>query len=341
MAVLDTSYARSTALQAFVKRIWPQCGSAELKPLSGDASLRRYFRIGGRVAVDAPPQTQKNAEFIDIASRLRQVGLRGPHIFAADLGQGFMLLEDVGDRVFAGAAQGTEQERYYLKAAALLPQLAKVRIAQLPRFDEAFMQQELDIMRKWLLSSALQLQLSATQQHVLDTACTALCARISAMPYCAMHRDFHCRNLQVLPDDSLCVLDFQDMVVGPCAYDVASLVYDCYVKLPQALIDKLIVLTWRRYQALGVLSGAVSLYEFKIMVLCCALQRHLKVLGIFNRLLLRDGKRGYLKDLPRVMNYTLDECVQLSEFAALGELLQSIVVPALTHYLQGQGIQVS
>lgn len=329
--------ARLNLLTNYVKEVWPQSAGAEFKLLNGDASLRRYFRVKGRIAVDAPPESQKTAEFVDIATRLTQMGVRVPKIYAADVKQGLMLIEDVGDRVFAGAAQWTEQERYYLKAVALLPQLAVTRSSGLPRFDKAFMLQELEIMRQWLLQQALGMTLTDAEEQVVRTAFEVLTTEIERLPYCTMHRDFHCRNLQVLLDESLCVLDFQDMVVGPCGYDVASLVYDCYVMFPQALVDKLLALTWRRYIALGLIH--VDLATFSAQVQLISLQRHLKVLGIFNRLYLRDGKRGYLRDLPRVLTYTLKECAILPELQDFSHFMHERVAPTLNAYLQREGIK--
>lgn len=296
-------------------------GLGPLCSLNGDASFRRYFRTGSYIAVDAPPDTQKNAEFIDIAIRLHSVGIRVPQVLRADLSQGFMLLEDLGDRVFAGCAVGEAQARFYRRAAALLAQLAAVRSAGLPLFDRAFILQELNLCPQWLLQRRLGLALTPDETQFLNASFELLTTRCLQQAQTAVHRDFHSRNLMVLPDDSLAVLDFQDMVRGPVLYDLASLLFDCYVVLPEDLVQELGELSLRRFKALGVLPATVDLPEFWRQLQTVSLQRHIKVLGIFCRLSLRDGKHGYLKDLPRVWGYVKAECAALPEFRELGEFL--------------------
>lgn len=304
---------------------WLGLKAENLQPLNGDASLRRYFRVPAlnAVAVDAPPATQKNIEFIDTAKRLTQVGVRVPQILRTELLQGFLLQEDLGDTVFAAqacSADAMTQRTWYLKAAALLPSLALVRTQGLPAFDADFIHMELGIFTQWLLDKRLHLTLSPGEQQLLKQTFARLTQILLALPQRAMHRDFHCRNLMVLKDQSLAVIDFQDMVTGPLGYDLASLIYDCYVELPPLLVDEILELTYWRYQYLGLLPG-ISRDEFAKAVTAVSLQRHLKVLGIFNRLWLRDGKPGYLKDLPRVFDYTLRECQALPEFGPLAEFL--------------------
>lgn len=234
-----------------------------------------------------------------------------------------MLLEDLGDQVFAGCAVGEKQALMYRRAAALLPQLSAVRSCDLPAFDRAFILQELDLCPQWLLQRYLGLTLTPGESSLLQTSFERLAQRCLQQSQTAMHRDFHSRNLMVMPDDSLAVLDFQDMVRGPVLYDLASLLFDCYVVLPQALVQELAEITCRRLQALGVLPAELSYEELWQQLQTVSLQRHLKVLGIFCRLSLRDGKHGYLKDLPRVWNYVRAECAALPEFRLLGEFLES------------------
>lgn len=323
---------RKAELAAWLSTLPPFKGRTEplsLCALNGDASFRRYFRVGGYIAVDSPPDTQKNAEFVDVSRRLREVGLRVPHIFACDLNQGFMLLEDLGNLLFASRALGSEQPRFYDKAAALLPSLVKADSTGLPPFDRDFILMELGICSEWYLGRKLGLTLTVKEQELIAKSFNLLADLITAQPQAAMHRDFHCRNLMVLKDESLAVIDYQDMVRGPLTYDLASLLFDCYRVLPQDLVDRLTEITWRRFAALGLLSAGenaetvVSLAEFTRMVRVVSLQRHIKVLGIFSRLSLRDGRDGYLSDLPRVFDYVIAECEALPEFKALGEFFKN------------------
>lgn len=320
--------ARKTELELWLKTLKIE-GLGPLCSLNGDASFRRYFRVGGYIAVDAPPATQKNAEFVDISRRLREVGLRVPHIFACDLEKGFMLIEDLGSLLFASRALGSELPRFYDKAAALLPELVMADNKGLPPFDRDFILMELHICSEWYLTKKLGLTLTVAEQALLDKSFNRLADLITAQPQAAMHRDFHCRNLMVLPDESLAVIDYQDMVRGPVTYDLASLLFDCYRVLPQDIVDRLTEITWRRFAALGLLSCSsrqnaepLTLSKFRTMLKVVSLQRHIKVLGIFCRLSLRDGKDGYLTDLPRVFDYVLSECAALPEFNALGEFFK-------------------
>ncbi|MBQ9273875.1 MAG: phosphotransferase [Succinivibrio sp.] len=317
--MLKADDTRAQDLQAYA-RAFTGDQSLALSPLNGDASFRRYFRGGGIIAVDSPPQTQKNREFIAIDKALFKAGLKAPQILYYDLKWGFLILEDLGDTLFSQVAAGTKQEYWYLKALALLPKLSAVQPeGGLPPFDEAFVRQELEIFRQWFLDKALGLTLNAAEQALIDKAITLLATAIPKLPVCAMHRDFHCRNLMVLPKGELAILDFQDMVRGPYCYDAASLLYDCYVELPSKLIKKLQVKAHALYRELGL--APQDFEEFIRELTLVSLQRHLKVLGIFCRLYLRDGKAGYLGDLPLVLGYVLRECAALPEFAALEDFL--------------------
>lgn len=306
---------RKAALAAYIESLYGKC---ELASLNGDASFRRYFRTPFGIAVDAPPASQKNREFVAIDKALLAIGLKAPQIFNYDLEQGFLVQEDLGDRSFYSALNADNLESMYLKAASLLPKLSKLCL-DLPEFDGAFIDMELGIFTEWMLDKTLNLKLSSSEQQALDK-CFAyiknVCLSCEQLP---MHRDFHCRNL-MLYQDELYLIDFQDMVKGPLGYDLASLVYDCYLNLPNELIDIIIRHSFEAYQAQGYLQNQ-SLESFTLQLKIISLQRHLKVLGIFRRLYLRDGKSGYLKDLPRVLAYAQTEAQSSPKLAFLAQFL--------------------
>ncbi len=250
-----------------------------LSPLNGDASLRRYFRIQKQnfIAVDSPPNSQKNQEFVKIDEMLREVGIKAPLIIDKDLERGYFLLEDLGNTTFSNVAIGARRPLYYQKAVAELVKLTLIpKSFALPNFDFAFMQNEVSLFEVWMLKKKLNVVLTENEKQELNLAYEYLLKSIEKMPYIAMHRDFHSRNLMVLPDESLAVIDFQDMVLGPLPYDLASLLYDCYVNLEQNLVDNLIVEAFKYYSKLEILQH-IDIDAFKKSLLMVSLQRHIKV----------------------------------------------------------------
>ena len=317
---------RKEALKAYVKSIILD-KEIMLLSLNGDASFRRYFRVADTsyIAVDAPPQTQKNQEFIQIDEALVSSKVKVPKIIAYDLDQGFMLLEDLGDTTFAKVAIGDRQEYFYQKAIEVLGKIATVSLPSLPKFDEAFIKFELSLFDTWMLDKALKVTLTDSERNDLNEAYDYLTANCLMQEQIAMHRDYHSRNLMVCQNDELAVIDFQDMVKGPLCYDLASIVYDCYVVLDKALVNNLTIRAYDLYQSKGFLKD-LSYEKFLNQLRLTSLQRHVKVLGIFCRLSIRDGKDGYLKDLPRVINYVLTECGDDPKLLKLKQIIEKYVV---------------
>lgn len=310
------------ALKTFVKSVTHS--EVTLLPLNGDASFRRYYRVEGcsLIAVDSPPDTQKNHEFVAIDKALCEAGIKVPGIIKTDFTQGFLLEEDLGNITFADTAVGKAQQDWYDKAVDLLPKIAMCQCPDLPKFDESFIKRELSIFEEWMIGKKLNLDLSLSDSMLLEDAFALLARKCLTGPTCTMHRDYHSRNLMVT-GDSLAVIDFQDMVEGPLCYDLASLLFDCYVNLPEDLIQREIDRAYEGYRNAGIIDDSFSKEDFENQLYAVSLQRHLKVLGIFERLSLRDGKDGYLKDLPRVLQYSLYECQKQPEFKPLGNFLRN------------------
>lgn len=216
------------------------------------------------------------------------------------------------------------------------PQERYQSIAQLPLFDKAFIDMELNIFTEWLLEKRLNLSLSQQEQNMLTNTFAFLSHELTNQPQVPMHRDYHCRNLMVTPDgcDSsilarLAVIDYQDMVLGPVGYDPASLLFDCYTVLDQDHRERLMQFGFQVMKAAGILDESVEFAVYQRMIKLCALQRHIKVLGIFNRLALRDGKRRYLDDLPLVLNYILENSKDFPEMSDFALFLQQRVACSL------------
>ncbi|WP_062061176.1 aminoglycoside phosphotransferase family protein [Cellvibrio sp. OA-2007] len=302
--------------------------SAELHPielhsLGGDAGFRRYFRFqtpSQWLAVDAPPASEDTAQFLAIARLIEQQGVRSPRIAAADAEQGFLLVEDMGDRLFFREVDSSNADSLYQQAISTLLQLQHSQddIALIPRYDRALLRRELEIFSEWFAGKLLGHSLTVTEQQLLNDVFIQLEDIALAQPQTFVHRDYHSRNLLLLDDNSLGVIDFQGALWGGATYDLVSLLRDCYLRWPAEKVTHWALDYRQRAIAAGIIPN-ISETEFLRWFDWLGLQRHIKVLGIFARLYLRDGKAGYLNDLPLVIRYTLEiaeHYPQLQAFAA-------------------------
>lgn len=311
------------------------CGpELEFTPASGDASFRRYVRVrlpdgSTRIGMDAPPERESAARFVALAGRFGALGVHVPRVYAADPARGFALLEDLGARHYLDELNEATVERLYGDAlAALLAIQACGPRDGLPGYDRALLERELGIFSEWLLGHHLGLVLSAAERALLGQSCEVLIASALAQPQVLVHRDYHSRNLLVSSPPTPGVIDFQDAVLGPVTYDLVSLLRDCYIAWPPARVDGW---AWGYFE-LAVQSGVLRpehepdfLRWFDLM----GAQRHLKAAGIFARLLHRDGKSGYLADIPRTLGYIVAVAERRTELGGLAELLAARVIPAL------------
>lgn len=303
----------------------------QLNAISSDAGFRRYFRCAatpGKLVVDAPPASEDTAQFVRICQLLRRQELRTPQIFAADESQGFLLIEDFGDLLLNPAlTPGNTSELYSLAMAELLKLQTCADDPQLiPRYDQALLRRELEIFSTWFLEPLLGYQLENSESTLLERVFGLLEQNSLAQPQCLVHRDFHSRNLLLCSDGQLGVIDFQGALWGAISYDLASLLRDCYKRLPIAQVDQLRDRYFHLAQSQGLLPGVDSL-QFKRWFDWTGLQRHIKVLGIFARLWLRDGKPGYLQDLPLVIRYTLEVAEAYPELAEFADWFKARLLP--------------
>ena len=306
----------------------------QLQLISGDASFRRYFRANGRIWVDAPPQTEKNREFVRNAQALQRAAIPAPIVHAVDLDHGFLCVSDLGDEMLLARLDLISVRQWYGKAIALLPTIARIELALEP-FDAEFMARENSIFPEWLLGKHLGLTLDEAEQHLLHETFALLTRNNLAQPQVVMHRDFHSRNLMVLADESLAVIDFQDMVCGPLTYDLVSLLKDCYVRWPLSLVNDLVALGYQHYQAADLL-GDMDEARFRSALALTGMQRHLKAAGIFCRLHHRDGKSGYLKDIPRTLFYVWETACAEPELQSFAAWLEQRVLPHFPYQPQSE-----
>ncbi len=300
------------------------------QPASSDASFRRYFRFSSAddsfIVMDAPPDKEKLAPFIHVAGLMASAGVKTPEIYQQNFEDGFLLLEDFGSQSFLQALAEGAAEVLYPQALASLFRLQTCRdlvAADLPHYDQALLHRELAIFSDWFIGDYLDLTMP---EALWDGVQAALIESALAQPVTCVHRDYHSRNLMVLADNQIGVIDFQDAVIGPITYDVVSLLRDCYVAWPEEQLAVWLQDYYQRLQAEALV--AVDYPQFKRWFDLMGMQRHLKAIGIFSRLHLRDGKSGYLADIPRTLNYVTQVCGEYPAFAEFGEFLQATVLPA-------------
>jgi len=307
-----------------------------LQPVSGDASFRRYFRgsdgIRSVIAVDAPPAQEPIDTFIAVAQAYQGAKVPVPEVIAAHKEKGFMLLTDLGSTLLISKLQQATAATYYREAIALLPQIMTVtdtEMGPLPPYDRALLERELALFKDWLLEQHLGLELSADELALWDRFCALMVDNALGQPTVGVHRDYHARNIMVLAQDRLATIDFQDAVQGPITYDLVSLLRDCYVMWPRKMVNDLAAETYQLMVDKKLLSAEISLAQWLHWFDWMGLQRHTKAAGIFARLYLRDGKDGYLNDIPRTVQYLVDVAAGYPELADYHQFLQSRVVPAL------------
>lgn len=306
-----------------------------IEPACADASFRRYFRIkmqngaGTFIVMDAPPQQEDCGRYLTVAQRLRQAGLNVPRIEAADCERGFLLLTDLGTRLYLHQLCADNADQLYGDAiAALLLMQGRAQADQLPVYGSELVQRELALFRDWLIAQHLGLHLTTKQENQLITSFDVLSKCFSQQPRVFVHRDYHSRNLVCNGVQNPGILDFQDAVLGPITYDLVSLLRDCYIKWPEDRVNSWCFDYFRQAKTLHLLSDMAE-QEFTRCFDLIGVQRHLKAAGIFCRLYHRDGKSGYLQDLPRTLSYVVEVAARHPPIAALGEFVANEVVPRL------------
>ncbi|MEE4172981.1 MAG: phosphotransferase [Xanthomonadales bacterium] len=294
-----------------------------IEPLAGDASFRRYFRLrDGRehwVLMDAPPGNEDLEPFIEVSGSLASGGIPVPAILAEDRIRGFLVLEDLGDRLLRDELSAEAPERWFPGLLDLLHRLAEdISADTLPPYDRPRLQQELELFPEWYLGRHKGIRLSCAQLDLWEDLATRLLVSAERQPRGFVHRDFHSCNLLVQPGGQLAVIDFQDAVHGPLSYDLASLLWDRYIPWPRARLEG-----WMEAFRARTLPEYPA-DQWVRAVDWMGLQRNLKILGIFARLNYRDGKAGYLELLPRFWGYVQDVLPRYPEFRDFHALLEEL-----------------
>ena len=309
---------------------------ARIERASSDASFRRYFRVVcddcTLVAMDAPPPAEDVRPYLHVTALLEPLGIHVPHIFEVDAARGFVLLEDLGSTHYlAQLDAGGDPRTLYGDALQALVEIqlrGAAAAAELPPYDRAPLARELALMPEWFLGRHLALQLVAEERETIVAAFEFLIGEALSQPEVFVHRDYHSRNLMVVGERNPGVIDFQDALRGPVGYDLVSLLKDCYISWPRERVLQWVSGYRSLLQARGGRVGG-SPTQFLRWFDLIGVQRHIKVLGIFARLWYRDGKPGYLRDLPLTLDYVRETCLLYPELADLSRFLETRVAPEL------------
>ncbi|RMQ46287.1 hypothetical protein ALQ04_00719 [Pseudomonas cichorii] len=315
----------------FAEQQWGAVPPATLTAASSDASFRRYFRWEGGdktfIVMDAPPPQENCKPFVDIAHLLASSGINVPKIYAEDLTQGFLLLNDLGRQTYLDVIDADNADALFDDAiAALLAYQQLPMDAPLPSYDVALLRRELELFPEWYVKRHLGIDMNSTQlaawQHVSDL----LIESALAQPKVLVHRDYMPRNLMI-SEPNPGVLDFQDAVYGPVTYDITCLFKDAFLSWPQERVTAWLQTYWDKARAVGI-PVHDDFAAFARASDLMGVQRHLKVIGIFARICHRDGKPRYLSDVPRFFAYIEAVLSRRPELAELGQLLTSLQQPA-------------
>lgn len=293
-----------------------------VEPISSDASFRRYFRVhrGDReslVLMDAPPEKEDSRPFIDIAGRLRESGLHAPEILHFDLERGFGIIEDLGNTLYRQVIDARSALALFPALFDVLARMARdVPAGGLPRYDDALLQQELDLFPDWYLDQHKKRPFSAGEQECWRILSRALIKNARQQPQVFVHKDFHSCNLMFRDGEMPGIIDFQDAVRGPLSYDFISLIWDRYIHWPRPQLELWMADMHAR------LEPGFGPDEWVRYCDLMGLQRNLKVVGIFARLRYRDNKEGYVEMIPMFYRYLLDVLPRYPEFSDFLSILE-------------------
>ncbi|WP_329741051.1 aminoglycoside phosphotransferase family protein [Dyella sp. A6] len=298
-----------------------------LEPASSDASFRSYWRTrhdgSSWIVMDSPPQREDPRPWLAIGTQLADAGLHVPAVRASDLEQGFLLIEDLGNRLYLPELTPDNADALYAAAMdALLRMQTRVDPAWLPPFDRNVLVSGLQVMPEWFLQRHLGHTPDGDERRVLDSAFELIIRNALEQPRCFVHRDYHSRNLLIVDDNTPGIIDFQGALHGPVTYDLASLLRDAYVTWPRERVEGWVESYRQRLLDAAVIDGTTTRERFLRWFDLTGMHRHVRVLGQFYRLWYRDGKAGYLADVPRVYDYVVAVArryPELAEFAALLE----------------------
>ena len=302
------------------------------KPASADASFRRYFRVSNGnqtyILMDAPPKKESIVLFLEVANRLMEAEVKAPKIYAFDIKLGIILMDDFGPMTYLDVINKDNAAKLYSDAASSLIQIQKmISTKKMQHYDEKKLYEEMSLFVDWYLIKLKNISLAKIDLGILDKFFKFIAKKVSLQPQVFVHRDFHSRNLMFLggTEQNPGILDFQDALVGPITYDLVSLLKDAYIEYDEEFIIDQSVRYWQKAKKenLPIQNDFSKFYEdFELM----GVQRHLKILGIFSRLSIRDKKNEYLDDIPLVEKYLWNTISRYKELFPLRNLLNKLII---------------
>ena len=341
------SSGRRNALERWVDDVLAAAGEPvanDWRPVVGDASFRQFYRVHTPtrtlIAMDAPPATENNAQFVRLSKLFRSAGVFVPEVVASDIERGFLLVSDLGELMYSTVYGTAEHEIAIESALETMIVIARVGDANgiVPPYTRQRFLDELELFKVWFLDGMLHRPLTKAEGGMLDLVWRALVDCVDAQNKVCVHRDFHSRNLLWGADRVTRVVDFQDALYGPALYDIASLLRDCYVRFDETEISR-----WReRFRVRGLAEGLpleADAAEFARKLDMTAMQRQLKAIGIFSRLELRDARPSHLVDIEPVLHHLSDVARAHPDFARFGDWLTGTIRPAARVALAARGIE--
>lgn len=294
----------------------------EISVASADASFRQYYRLTKEnetvLLMDSSLEKDSLAPFIDVTSRLLNAGVKAPKILEQNLEDGFLIIEDFGNIHLLNILNKNNFQELYSNAIDEIITMQNATPKDLPLYDKAFLHFEMDLMKEWYLEKKLKIILDEKQKELLKNSLNAISEVVLSQPQNVfVHRDYHSRNIMLTQTNVIGVIDYQDAMNGAITYDLVSLLKDCYIEFKRKEIEKL-ALTFRDKKGINATDEEfIKWFDFM------GLQRHIKVLGVFSRLHLRDGKDGYLKDIPLTLKYTIETAFRYEQTQELAEFLKA------------------
>lgn len=294
-----------------------------IEKASSDASFRQYYRLThGNVTfllMDSSLEKDSLDPFVKVTQKLLSVGVKAPRILKQDLEAGYLILEDFGSTHYLDILNYDNFEDLYKKAIDVIVKMQNINAKGLPVYDKKFLSFEMDLMREWYMVKLLPVVLSKKQEEIVAKTIDAISDEVLKQPQgLFVHRDFHSRNIMQTQDAEVGVIDYQDAMSGALCYDIASLLEDSYIEFNREDMLKL-VLYFRDKKGIDV-DDATFIRWFDFI----SMQRHIKVLGVFARLYKRDGKKGYIKDIPLTLKYLFDTAKLYDETKPLNQMFKEI-----------------
>lgn len=320
---------RRAQLETWLSSVLPG-RSIDLDTASADASFRRYFRLRGSgdapslIVMDAPPEHEDCRPWLTVARLFAAANVHVPHIVAENAELGFILMSDLGDTTYLQALTPDNAASLYADA---LGSLAAIQLASrpgvLPEYSRALLEREMRLFDEWYIGRHLGVELDAAGREALEKVYARVLAVNLAEPQVFVHRDYHSRNLMRVEDGNPGIIDFQDAVYGPISYDLVSLLKDAYIHWEESFELDMLIRYWEAARQLG-LPVRADFPDFHRDYEWMGVQRHLKVMGIFARLAHRDGKTGYLDDIPVVRTHLRRVCARYGDLKPLLRLLDRL-----------------